>query len=269
MWNWLHIITAYLIYIVIAVLISIVIRKTTGDLKEFTARNSPRVLLLGGGANLIAMFAILSLLFFWDKRPISDLGLNFSNVDMLAVVSGFIVTFIPAILFLIFLKRTSRFNSLGVVRPAKSIEQVINMTIGFIVLVTIVLQEEVLNRGYVTLNLLSMGPIGVILISTTIFVLIHILTNRANGYQLISWIASGLVLITSYLLSGTIWVPVILHYTTDAANTLVFNITGQFSFFETSPSMSEVQRAVFRIIYGIAMLILLISIYGIQFRFFS
>ena len=134
-----------------------------------------------------------------------------------------------AIVFLLFLKRTNHINSLEVVQPAKSPDQVASMLIGLIVLVTIVLQEEVLNRGYVTLNLPPMRPMGVILISTTIFVLIHFLTNRANVYQLISWIMSGLVLITSYLLSGTIWVPVILHYATDATNTLVFNITGPFS----------------------------------------
>ena len=136
-------------------------------------------------------------------------------------------------------------------------------------LIIIVIQEEVLNRGYVALNLRGLGSLGVILISATIFVLIHILTNRANLYQLISWVVSGLVLITSYLLSGSIWVPVILHYATDAANTLVFNITGQYSFFETSPSMTEAQRAIFRVIYGFAMMILLFSIYGLQFRLFN
>lgn len=81
-WNWVHILAAYLIYIVIAVLISMVVRKTSGDLKDFSVRNSPRVLLLGGAANLIAMFAILAQLVFWDKRPVSDLGLNFHRIDM-------------------------------------------------------------------------------------------------------------------------------------------------------------------------------------------
>ena len=268
-WNWLHILAAYLIYIFIAILTSIVVRKTSGDLKDFSIRNSPQVLLLGGAANLIAMFAILSLLIFWNKRPVSDLGLDFHKIDTVAAISGFIMTFLLAIVFLLFLKLTNRINLLEVVQPAKSPDQVASMLIGLIVLVTIVFQEEVLNRGYITLNLLSMRPMGVILISTTIFVLIHFLTNRANVYQLISWIVSGLVLITSYLLSGTIWVPVILHYATDATNTLVFNITGQYSFFKTSPSTTEGQRAIFRIIYGMIMMILLISIYGIKFRFFN
>ena len=70
-------------------------------------------------------------------------------------------------------------------------------------------------------------------------------------------------------ISGTIWVPIILHYATDATNTLVFNITGQSSFFKTSTSMTEGQRTIFRVIYGFAMMILLLSIYRLQFRLFN
>ncbi len=65
-----------------------------------------------------------------------------------------------AIVFLLFLKRTNHINSLEVVQPAKSPDQVASMLIGLIVLVTIVLQEEVLNRGYVTLNLLHHASNG-------------------------------------------------------------------------------------------------------------
>ena len=268
LWNWLHIIAAYLIYILIAVITSVLVSKTSGDLKDFSVRNSPRVLLLGGAANLIAMLAILALLVFWDKRSISDLGLDFSRIDMLAAAGGFIATFLLAILFLFVLKQTHRINSLDVVQPTQSSGQSLSMLIGLLVLVTIVLQEEVLNRGYVALNVRPLGAWGVIFVSTTIFVLIHVITNRANVYQLISWIVSGLVLITSYLLSGSIWLPIVLHYATDAANTLIFNITGQYSFFKTSPATTEGQRAAFRLVYGTVMMGLLFSIYGMQFRFF-
>jgi membrane protease YdiL (CAAX protease family) len=268
-WNWFHLLAAYLIYVLIAVLASIFVRKTVGNMQDFAVRNSPRVLLLGGAANLVAMFAILALLVFSDKRPISDLGLPFSLRDTLASAGGFVVTFALAITFLFFLKRTNSIQTLDVVRPASSPGQIINMVIGLIVLTAIVLQEEVLNRGYVTLNSLALSPWGVILVSTTIFVLIHIITNRATFYQLISWIVSGFVLITSYLLSGSLWVPVILHYATDAANTMIFNITSQYSFFKISPSMTEGQRAAFRLVYGIVMMGLLLSIYGMRFNFFK
>jgi hypothetical protein len=47
-WNWLHILTAYFIHIAIAIVTSVVIRKTSSDLKDFSVRNSPQVLLLHG-----------------------------------------------------------------------------------------------------------------------------------------------------------------------------------------------------------------------------
>jgi membrane protease YdiL (CAAX protease family) len=264
---WIHILVAYLIYVLIALLTSIIIRGTVGDLKDFSVRNSPRVLVLGGMANLIAMTAILALLVFWDGRPIAALGLGFRSKDALAGFGGLAVTFLLAIVFLLFLKRTQRIKTLDVARPAGSFSQGVSMSIGLVVLVTIVLQEEVLNRGYVVLNLLPLGPVGLVLTSTFIFVLIHLLTNRANIYQIISWVVSGLVLVTSYLLSGSIWVPVILHYATDAMNTLVFGITGQYSFFRISPSMTDGQRAAFRVVYAFVMLLLLVSIYGVRSSF--
>jgi len=265
-WPWVHIFVAYLIYIGIAILTSAVIRKTVGDLKDMTNRNSPPVLLLGAAANSIAMFAILFLLVFWDKRPVSALGLTFHGADALASISGLVATFLLAIGFVLFLEHTKRIKTIEISQPATSPAQVGNVVLGLIMLVTVVFQEEVLNRGYVTLNLLALGPIGIILASTTIFVLIHFLTNRANISQVISWIVSGLVLVLSYLLSGSIWVPVVLHYGTDTANVLIFNITGQGSLVQTTPTITEQQRAAFRVIYGIVIAAILFMIYGLQFQ---
>lgn len=264
--SWLHILFAYLVYIIIAVLASVVIGKVAGNLKDFAVRNSPKVLVMGGVANLIAMLAILLLQIFWDKQPLSALGLKFDRLDAIASTIGFVMTFLLAVFFLVTLKRTSRIQSLAVVRPATTFKQGADMVLGLFVLATIVLQEEVLNRGYVVPNLLPLGVTGIILVSTLLFVLIHFLTNRANFPQVISWTVSGLVLVTTYLLSGSLWVPIILHYATDAANTLVFNITGQFSFFHTTPSITENQRAVFRVIYGIVVIAIFVAIYGLQFR---
>jgi membrane protease YdiL (CAAX protease family) len=263
---WSHIFAAYLIYILIAVLTSALVGKIAGDLKDFRVRNSPRVLLMGAIANLIAMGAILLLLIFWDKKPLSAIGLQLHQKDIFVALIGFVGTFILAIGFLCFLGSTRRISSVETRRPATSSE-FSQMSLGMAVLVPVILQEEVLNRAYVTLNLLPLGPAGIILASTVIFVLIHFLTNRGNFPQVVSWIASGLVLISSYVLSGSIWVPVILHYATDTANVLVFNITGQFSFFQTTPAITEGQRAAFRVIYGIVIIAILLAIYGLNFRF--
>jgi hypothetical protein len=74
------------------------------------------------------------------------------------------------------------------------------------------------------------------------------------------------VLVLSYLLSGSIWVPVILHYATDTNNVLIFNITGQSSIVQTTPAVTEGQRAVFRVIYGLVIAAILFIIYGLKFQ---
>jgi membrane protease YdiL (CAAX protease family) len=266
-WPWLHIFVAYLTYIVIAILTSVIVRKTAGDLKDFASRNSPRVLLLGVAANLLAMLIVILLLVFWDRQPVDALGLAFHTTDAMAAFGGLFLTFGLGIAFLVFLEHTGRITSLTAKSPVQS-GQIPGMLLGLAVLVAIVLQEEVLNRGYITLNLLMLGPLGIILVSTTIFVLIHLLTNRPNLYQILSWIISGLVLALAYLLSGSLWVPIILHYATDAVNILVFNITGQFSFFQTVPTLSEGQRAAFRVTYVVVLTLLLVVIYGLNFKHF-
>lgn len=264
---WLHILVAYLIYILIAVLTSLVVGKVAGDLKDFKTRNSLPVLLMGAAANLLAMIAVLLLLVLWDQRPVSALGLGFRERDALAALGGLLLTFLLAIAYLYFLRSAGRIESITVRRSTNSSTRWNGMGIGLLALLAIVLQEEVLNRGYVTLNLLPLGPWGIILASTVIFVAIHFLTNRGSLPQVISWTVSGLVLVISYLLSGSIWVPIILHYATDAANVLVFNITGQYAFFQAMPEISEGQRTAFRVVYGFVMIAILFAMYGFTFQF--
>jgi hypothetical protein len=193
--------TAYVTYIVIAVLFSILIRKLTGDLKDFASRNSPRVLLAGAAANLIAMFAIILLLVFWNRQSVMAFGLAFHRADVIAAIGGLTVTFLLAVGFVGLLKRTGHIDSVKAGLSVTSFTQTTSMLLGLAVLLTVVLQEEVLNRGYVTLNLLRLGPWAIILTSIALFVLILFLTNRANLNQVVSRVVSALILIISYLLT--------------------------------------------------------------------
>ncbi|MCB2204822.1 CPBP family intramembrane metalloprotease [bacterium] len=262
----LRIVIAYVIYFAGAILTAFGIRRFAGDLQDFTVRNSPRVLLLGGLANVVIMLAILSLLRFWDERPLSALGLAFAPTDFFAAIAGMLATFLLAVAYLALLHRTRRIESIEIVKPVVVHSDVINLLIGLSVLVAIVLQEEILNRGYLTLNLFPLDPLVIIVVSTATFVLIHFLTNRVSLYQVVSWTMGGLVLVTAYLLSGSLWLAAALHYANDAANMLVFNITGQYSFIRTSPSLTEAQRAGFRVLYGVVILSLLVSFYGVKFH---
>ena len=101
-----------------------------------------------------------------------------------------------------------------------------------------------------------------LLVSTAIFVFIHFLTNKVNRLQVISWSVSGLVLGGAYLISGSLWVPIVLHYATDLTNAMIFNITGQSSLLAISPALSEQQRAVYRGVYGVAMAAILMLLFS-------
>ena len=59
------------------------------------------------------------------------------------------------------------------------------------------------------------GPrwVVVAVTSTVLFTAVHLLTNRVSSYQVASWAIGGLVLVMAYLVSGSIWVPVVLHAT--------------------------------------------------------
>lgn len=138
------------------------------------------------------------------------------------------------------------------------------MVWGLAVLLIVAAQEEVVYRGYVTLNLLTLGPGTVIVVSTSLFVLIHFLTNRVNVYQIASWVISGLVLVIAYLTSGSIWVPIFIHFAIDATNVLVFNITGQFSLFAFSPALTERQRVGYCLVYGLTTLAAILAFYGMS-----
>ena len=261
-WPWIHILIAYAVYILFALASSVVIAKIAGNLREMSTRNSPRVTLLGFVANLIIMILIGLLLVFMDGKSIVSLGLQFHGADALASFGGSLVIFLVALGFIGVMRRTRLIESVSFVRPATSNREVLLIALGLGMLVAVAMQEEVLNRGYVTLNLRSYSLLAIILISTTLFTLIHFLTNRGGAYQVFSWVVGGLVLIVSYLMSGSLWVPIILHFATDSANLLLFNITGQYSVVVTSPPISVGQRAAFRLVYGVAMAAILLAAYG-------
>ncbi len=243
---------------------SVLIAKVAGNVKDMAVRNSPRVLVLGTAANLFIMLGVLVLVLLKDQS-IGTLQFAFHADDALVSFISIILTFLLAIGFILLLAHRQYIDTMEISRPAASWRDATGLALGLGLLLVVALQEEVLNRGYVTLNLLSRSALTIILTSTILFVLIHFLTNHASPYQVVSWVVGGLVLVLAYLLSGSLWVPIIIHYAMDSANLLVFNITGQFSVFKTSPALNDRQRAVFRVAYSASIMTILLSVYGLHF----
>ena len=259
----LHLLLAVIIFFSFAILASALARKAGINLKEMAGRNAPQLLWIGAGANLGALFAILILIRFLDQKPISAIGLSFQPKDILFSLIAVTGTVGLAVAYITWLKRSGRFQ----VTRHEAIQDeagVRHLMAGLLVLLIVAVQEEVLYRGYIFINLRPFGSAAFLVGSTLIFVLIHFLTNRVNLHQILSWLLSGLVLAAAYLISGSIWVPILLHFAIDATNVLVFNITGQHSFFSILPSLTERDRTPYRLIYGFAMLGLMLLIYGLS-----
>jgi membrane protease YdiL (CAAX protease family) len=251
---WFHILLAILAYLLVALSTMLIVKKWGHELKNTAERTSTPVLLIGALANLVVLALVLIFMTTVDHFPITALGLKLSIQDGL-----FAQVAIASMILLagLFVRRTRK----GLKQTSSKLANLQPTLVGFLVLLTVAVQEEVLYRGYITLNLAAYSPLTIILASTIIFVLIHFLTNRIGKYQVISWIISGLLLSGVYLVSGSIWVPIVVHLVTDLVNVLFFDITRQQTAQDSSSAITAKDRATFRIIYGVIVFWMLFIFY--------
>jgi CAAX protease family protein len=257
---WLHIALAVGLYLIIAVAASLVVKRAGRNLADFSARTSSLVVAVGAIANLLVLAAVLALLVWLDGRPVSDLGLRFTARDLRLATLGGLGTVALGGAFVGWLRRRGRVE-LGPRPAATPAPGAASLPVTLLVLLIVVAQEEVLYRGYVMLALMPYGPGPVLLLSTAVFVAIHFATNHGDLAQTVSWTVGGLVLGGAYLVTRSLWVPIVLHFANNLANVVVFGIVGRFSMFSFSRPPSGRDRAVFRVIYGLAMLALIAAVY--------
>ena len=266
MWaSWGRVLLGVGIYFVFAALSLLAAKLLGGDLKQMSSRASGYVPLLGAVANLLILAAILLLVVRVDKKPVGVLGLSFGLAGLGFTLSSTVVTFVLALGLVRLLgrsdKRRVERRSLG------STEQPVSFALVAVGLLLIVAaQEEVLFRGYITVNLAASGPLPVILISTGIFVVIHFPTNRVSLPQVGSWAAGGFLLALVYLVSGSIWVAVAVHFVTDYTNVLMLGVAGAGSLYHFEPALGAAHRALFRVVQGAATVAILLIFYGARFH---
>lgn len=260
---WFHIVIAVSVYIVIALLASSIIRKKGKNLKEVEGRTSPFILFIGAAANLFVLAVIILLLIYVDGRSIHSLGIVLTDKDLIFSFAALMISIVIALGFVAVLDLSHSKTKINIQKPVKNISQTLRMFEGLGVLFIVAAQEETLFRGYITLNLISYGPVLIIIVTTIIFTAIHFLTNKVTSYQVINWFLGGAILSYAYLISGSIWAVIILHFAMDAVNMLLFNITGQFSVYTFLPSLSNKRRFIYRLSLTFATLIILIAIYGL------
>ncbi|MEJ2187011.1 MAG: type II CAAX endopeptidase family protein [Gemmatimonadota bacterium] len=257
---WLRIGLVVAVYLLTAVAASVLVRASGVDLKDFRSRTAPIVVAVGATANLLVLAVTLLFLMFVDHRGVRALGLQFGTRDLVFSVVALLVTASAAVAFLWLLKRWG----VREVRPRRydGGAEAKRFALTAVVLLVVALQEEVLFRGYVTLNLLALGPGVVLVVTTVLFTVIHFLTNRVTPAQVCGWLLGGFVLGWVYLASGTIWVPVLLHFAMDLTNVVAFDIAGDMALAAISPPMSVRQRAAYRAVFTAAVVVLGMAFYG-------
>ncbi len=258
---WLRVMLAVGVFVGVAALASIATRAIGQNLRDMEGRTSTTIGLIGLVGNVAVLGAVLVMLTALDGRRVDSLGLGITPRDGL-VLAGFVaVTAASAAGFLAIAQRrgwvhVERRTGLGGQRQWAGAWLIV------LVLAIVVLQEEVLFRGYITVNLEQFGWVVVAATSTVLFTAVHLLTNRVSSYQVASWAIGGLVLVMAYLVSGSIWVPVVLHLAMDLTNVVAFGIVGRYSLVTIKPPLDERARSLYRAVSSLMVAALLWGAYG-------
>lgn len=245
-------------YLAAATLAVLAVRRGGRDLSTMRSRNSPRVLIIGLVANLVVLAAVLLWTRWILRSPLESLGFGAAPSHLLFVVVIGSLLFGSAVAFLFAVRKRS-------VRLTHAPGTVLlGAALPMTVLIAVALQEEVLFRGYLTLALQGMGLTYVVAGTSTLFVVVHLPTNRVSRWQVFNWSVGAVVLIATYLVTGSIWVAVGLHFATDAINVVVFRITGSHGLFAFDGALSDAERASYRALYTVLVGAVLVVWYGPQ-----
>ena len=258
--GWIRVLAAVAVYLVIALLSSAIIRRRGSNLKEMEARGSSAVLVIGAVANLLVLGAVLLFVVLVDQQPLGALGLDLEGRDALFIAVAVTLTVASAAAFLAILHRLRLLEVEPKALPVGSRGRLLTLAA---VLLVVALQEEVLYRGYITLNLMRYGPAVVLLFSMLVFTAIHFPTNRASPAQVAGWLLGGFILGWVYLESGSIWVLVSLHLTMDMTNVVIFGIAGDLAVTKLSRPLNDTDRAIYRAGYVALIAVAVLGVYGL------
>jgi membrane protease YdiL (CAAX protease family) len=178
------------------------------------AMDSPLAFPLLYLASLVAILLATWIARRWlDKRTFRSLGLHLTRRTAADLAAGFAI---PGLLFLlIYAFECSmgwiRFGSWAweTATPVGVAGSLIAM-LGVFILVGI--QEEILSRGYHLQNLAeALGIPWAMLISSTIFALLHLQNPNVSVASLLGLIAAGYLLAYAWLRTGDLWLAIGLH----------------------------------------------------------
>lgn len=83
---------------------------------------------------------------------------------------------------------------------------------GFLLFIIVALNEEILCRGYILNNLMgSMNPYWGLIISSTIFALMHSFNDNLNWLGILDLFVAGILLGSTYIYTRNLWFPISFH----------------------------------------------------------
>ena len=154
---WLRVALAVAVYLVAAVAASGLMKRTGTNHKEMASRTGRTTAVVGMVTNLVVLGLILALVVFVDRRPLGDLGLGIGARDVTVIVVSFALFAALAAIYLLRLRATGPSQVTRKRLPAGQSPDVAGAVLVVLVLVAVALQEEVLFRGYVAVNLMRYG----------------------------------------------------------------------------------------------------------------
>ncbi len=98
--------------------------------------------------------------------------------------------------------------------------------------VLVAISEELIIRGYILKNLLQSFSIEIaLLLSSILFVLMHLFNPEISWIGIINLFFAGIILGLIYMITDSIWYPILAHFFWNFFQThLGFNISGQNSY---------------------------------------
>jgi Predicted metal-dependent membrane protease len=224
--GWKNILKFIIPYIIVMVLFQFLGMLLAGsDLKHFNPQAhktsgqlfSISVMSLIGTLGIVAIFRR-----YVDKKSFISIGFE-KGLIAKDVITGLIIG------FLIMLTGYTILIVSGQLEFVQIQFNALNLILGVALFVCVAISEEVMSRGYLLNNLMvSFNKYVALIISATIFSLLHFTNPNANFLGLCIIFLAGILLGLPYIYSKKLWLPIALHFSWNFFQGTIFgfNVSG-------------------------------------------
>ncbi|MCE7038845.1 CPBP family intramembrane glutamic endopeptidase [Dyadobacter sp. CY312] len=190
--------------------------------KNLDTKTSEQTLIVMSFTLLGTLVLLAIFLKYVDKKKFSDLGLNWLHAgkDIFTGVWLGLVIMLIGLTVLLFT------GQLQITDFSYSTYEIL---IAILLFIFVSVNEEIFIRGYVLQNLMvSFNKYIALVVSSLLFSLMHIFNSDLDLAGIISLFLAGLLLGLCYLRTGSLWLPIALHFSWNFFQCLFgFNVSGQ------------------------------------------